>query len=76
MTYTPVRTLAHLDTLDKEEMVEGYLDGFKGEPEPKGNRSEAYWHGWRNGATDKGFRQPDEAQRELARVIVQRRTAP
>jgi len=53
-------------------MVEGYLDGFNGEPEPQGNRSRAYWHGWCNGAVDGKHREPDEAQRILASKVVGR----
>ena len=62
----PVSTLAELDALDAGEMLEGYRDGFAGEPEPRGNRSRSYWHGWRNGATDKGLRKLDAEQSILA----------
>jgi len=65
----PVRTVAELATLDDDEMVEGYRDGYGGEPEPGGNRSKAYWHGWRNGASDRNHT-ADEAQHALAREIV------
>jgi hypothetical protein len=51
-------------------MVEGYMDGFRGEPEPGNNRTCSYWHGWRNGATDCRRREVDAAQRELARVVI------
>lgn len=67
--FTPVSTVADLNTLDGDEMVEGYLDGFKGEPEPGNNHSRSYWHGWRNGATDKGFRQSDAAQWALSHAL-------
>lgn len=68
----PVSTLAELDKLDDAEVVEGYFDGYKGEPEPKGNRSRSYWHGWRNGAVDAKRREHDAAQIELARAYVSR----
>jgi hypothetical protein len=66
----PVTTLDDLNSLDSDEMVEGYLDGFNGDPEPKGNRSRSYWHGWRNGASDKGYREIDAAQRALVKKMV------
>ena len=66
VSFLPVRTASDLDTLDVDEIVEGYRDGRRGEPEPKGNRSRSYWHGWRNGMTDSGRRPIDKHQRELA----------
>jgi hypothetical protein len=68
----PIRRAVQLESLDDTELREGYLDGFNGEPEPGNNRSFSYWHGWRNGAVDKGHREIDEAQRELARDYVRR----
>jgi hypothetical protein len=68
--FNPVRTIADLDTLDHDEIVEGYMDGFGGEPEPGNNRSRSYWHGWRNGAVDGRHREKDEAQAALAREVV------
>lgn len=66
-----ITTVAELDTLDGDEMLEGYRDGRAGEPEPRGNRSRAYWHGWRNGAVDGGYREKDHAQALLAAAVVQ-----
>lgn len=66
----PITSLADLVPLDDDEKLEGYRDGYGGEPEPKGNRSRSYWHGWRNGATDAGHRPKDAAQAELARAYV------
>lgn len=68
--YKPVETVADLDTLDSGEMVEGYFDGFHGDPEPGNNRSRSYWHGWRNGAVDGKHREMDDAQRRLAHAVV------
>lgn len=68
----PVSTLEDLDTLDDAEIIEGYHDGFAGEPEPGGNRSRAYWHGWRNGARDKGLIEGDIAMEQLAYAYVRR----
>lgn len=73
--FIPVSTLADLDTLDDAEVLEGYRDGLANEPEPGGNRSRSYWHGWRNGMVDHGHREIDAAQRELARLYVARSRA-
>lgn len=70
--FIPVTTIEDLDTLDPIEMVEGYRDGLRGEPEPGNNRSRAYWHGWRNGAVDGKHREIDAAQRTLAAAQVKR----
>jgi hypothetical protein len=67
-TRIPVTTIDDLDSLDAKEIVEGYWDGYDGEPEPGNNRSRSYWHGWRNGAVDGKHRQIDQAQRDLARA--------
>jgi hypothetical protein len=66
---TKVRTVADLATLDEAEMLEGYLDGFAREREPGDNRSRSYWHGWRNGHTDR-FGGGDEAQTALAHEVI------
>lgn len=71
----PITTIAELDTLDGDEMYEGFRDGFAGEPEPGGNRSRAYWHGWRNGAVDGGHRQKDAAQAILAAAVYREMTS-
>lgn len=62
---TPVRTYAELLTLDSDEIAEGFLDGYSGEPEPGDNRSKAYWHGWRNAWLDKRHGPPDADAIEL-----------
>lgn len=67
-----IETLAELDQLDETEVVEGYRDGYHGEPEPGDNRSPSYWHGWRNGAVDGKHREGDAAQAKLAREYVAR----
>ena len=66
----PVVTVEELETLDEAEMIEGYSDGFSNEPRPSGNRSKAYWHGWRNGMVDGKHADPDEAQAILAAAFV------
>ncbi len=66
----PVETLTELAALDDDEMLDGYLDGFRNEPEPSGNRSKSYWHGWCNGMFDAGFAEGDAAQAILARRYI------
>mgnify|MGYP000243368493 CR=1 FL=1 len=68
----PVTTVAELDKMDLGEIIDGYHDGLDGAPEPKGNRSKSYWHGWRNGTADRTVK-PDEAQIELVRDIKRNR---
>jgi hypothetical protein len=70
--FSPIRNLSDLDMQDEHEMVRGYLSGLHGEEEPGNAYSRAFWHGWRNGMTDSGRRQPDEAQGALARALVAR----
>lgn len=68
----PVTDPADLDALDEDEIVAGYRSAARDDPEPGGNHSRAFWHGWRNGMSDRGFREPDTAQRELARRLRER----
>lgn len=70
-----VANLSELDALDQAEMVDGYWDGFAGEPEPGDNRSLSFWHGWRNGATDKSLRPIDSEQTKLAHLWLKRERA-
>lgn len=46
--------------------------GRDGDPEPGGNRSLAYWHGWRNGAVDFKHRKMDPEQMHIARLWLAR----
>lgn len=62
---------ADLDTLDDAETLEGYRDGRAGDPPPGDNRSFSYWHGWRQGSADGGHREHDEADRLLARDVIE-----
>ena len=75
---TPIRDAELLDSLDNEELIDGYYDGFRGEIEPGDNRSLSYWHGWRNGAVDGGHRIADSAQALLAEPFLksQRNKSP
>jgi hypothetical protein len=48
VNFRPVATLADLETLDEQEIIEGYTSAKRGDPEPGPNRGRAYWHGWCN----------------------------
>jgi ribosome modulation factor len=67
--FRPVSTKSDLECLDEDEMVSGYRDGLNGGSEPGSDKSRSYWHGWRNGMTDKGFNPGDEAQASLAQEL-------
>jgi hypothetical protein len=70
--FQPVRTKADLDNLDDDEMVSGYMSGYRGENEPGNDKSRSFWHGWRNGRVDGRHDRLDPAQMQLARAIVGR----
>lgn len=58
-----------LDNLDSDETLKGYLTGFDRKTCPD-IASFSFKHGWRNGASDRGYRPIDDAQRELAHDVV------
>jgi hypothetical protein len=72
MSWEPVRSGADLLTLDADEIVEGFHDGLEDAPEPQpgGNRSRSYWHGWRVGMMDLGKLEIDDAHRALVHDIA------
>jgi len=70
--FQPIRTKAELDLLDDDEIVAGYISGLNGDDEPGSDKSRSFWHGWRNGHSDRGFSPIDDAQIQLAREIVGR----
>lgn len=70
MSFDPVRTKDDLDSLDGDEIVEGYLSAARGDPEPGPNRGRAYWHGWRCRMMDMGELPIDAAARQLAREFL------
>jgi hypothetical protein len=69
MRFEPIRTLADLAALDHDEIVAGYCETRRGDPEPGPNRGRAYWHGWRNAMIDMGEIPIDDASRQLAREV-------
>ena len=71
----PVTTLAEYDALEDEEVIAGYRSGRDGEPEPGGNRSLSFWHGWRNGMADAGHMPIDDAMSVLVAAVVRRQRA-
>lgn len=64
--FKPVSTLADLETLDQDEIMEGYRSAERGDPEPGENRGRAFWHGWCNRMRDMGELPPTEASCKLA----------
>lgn len=80
MSFRPVETAADLATLDEAEILAGYMEYLRGDPEPEPNRGRAYWHGWRNAAADCGQIEIDAAMRKLANEMgpggVTKRKAP
>jgi len=70
--WKPITTLDDLLLQDEEEMTDGYWAGRSGAPEPGSLHSRAYWHGWRNGASDAGFREMDPDQIALRTAFVSR----
>lgn len=73
--FKPVSTLEDLNLQDTDELVAGYRAGLRNLAEPGSDQSRAYWHGWRNGQVDRGNREPDVAQAELARRFILRQRA-
>src|SRR3954463_9868084 len=65
----PATTPDQVFAMDEAEMVEGYQDGRDNAP-CGDNRSESYWHGWRNGMVDGGHAKGGEGQRLLARRLI------
>ncbi len=67
--FRPVETVEDLNSLDIDEVFEGYRAGLQCAPEPGSDRSRSYWHGWRNGSTDSGRCQKDASQSRLAEAV-------
>ncbi len=67
--FTPVETAKDLESLEDDEILEGYRAGLRGAPEPGSDKSRSYWHGWRNGSSDGGHREHDSSQSKLAEEL-------
>ena len=70
MNFAPVRTKADLDKLEDDEIVAGYLETRRGDPEPGPNRGRSYWHGWRTRMMDYGEIEIDCDHRHLVHEIA------
>ena len=70
MSHKPVTTLDELLALDDQELLDGYLNTRKGDPEPGDNHSQAYHHGWRIKMMDLGEILIPPEHRELTRQYV------
>lgn len=68
--FEPVSTYADLQTLNQNDIVDGYMSAERGDPEPGENRGRAYWHGWRNRMIDLGVIRKDDAAAQLAREYL------
>ena len=73
--FKPISTLEDLNLQDTDELLAGYHAGLENLAEPGSDKSRAYWHGWRNGRTDRGVTPVDTSQAELARRFVLRQRA-
>lgn len=71
MNFAPVSTLADLETLDQDAIVDGYSSAERGDPEPGPNRGRSFWHGWRNRMIDLGEMGVDDASRQLVTEFVE-----
>lgn len=73
--FAPVETPQDLETLDQDEIVQGYMEGLSADEakEPGSDKSRAYWHGWRNAMTDRGLAQMDIHQARLVRALYPNR---
>jgi hypothetical protein len=72
MTYAPVTTIEELDLLDDADLMQGYLSAERGDPEPGGNHSRSFHHGWRMRMMDLSEIDVPAKHRALVRAWVQR----
>jgi hypothetical protein len=64
-----ITTLAQLNALDTDVVVEGYRAALHNTPDHT-RREQAYWHGYLNGEVDAGRMPISKEQAELARAVV------
>ncbi len=74
MTHQPISTLEEWDALDDAECNAGYLSYEIGDPEPGGNHTRSYHHGWRMARFDrlKGRHEEYDAHMRLVRAVMDR----
>lgn len=70
--FPQVKTLAELDSLDDQEMKEGYMSADRGDPEPGQNRGRSFWHGWCSRMRDFGLIEDDSDHARLVKDWVER----
>jgi hypothetical protein len=70
--HAPIATLDEMDSLDEAGMAEGCRPAEKGGPEPGGNHSRAYHHGWRTRMMDPGEIPIPREHHELVRQLLAR----
>ena len=68
-------TLADLESLDDAEVLAGYLEATRDDPEPGNNHTRSYWHGWRMRMNDMGVLPITDVHRQLVRQLAQRQRA-
>ena len=68
--YLPISTMKELEQLNSDEIVEGYLSAQENTQLLGSDKSKSYWHGWRNGMVDFHKIPIDDAQRQLAKEVV------
>lgn len=72
MTHKPITTLEELDALDEAELLAGWRDANRGDPEPGANHTRSYHHGWRTRMMDLGEIPIPPEHQELTRLWVAR----
>ncbi len=70
MSFEAVTTMEDLLTLDEGDIVAGYREFRRGDPEPGPNRGRAYWHGWKNASRDHHCEPPTPEAAQLAREFL------
>jgi len=68
--FKPVETVADLESLDQDDIVAGYRDGWRNPEEPGSDKSRGYWHGWRNAQMDARRMPHDAASARLCREYL------
>lgn len=58
------------DGLDDDEILAGYTEWNRDDPEPGANRGRSYWLGWWNASVDHGVIPADAASQQLAREYL------